>query len=163
MRNKRKISQIILIIRYLFSYELICRWVKNAFSLKSSKKWIQLLNIKGSIRIRINLKGRIRIHIKPKKQDPDPKSTWKWRGSATVVVEMKCSRSKNLTGKCFGNPTSWWPAAGPAQQQWWWRSTPSCSAASDRWPDPGHSTSPANSQRVHVCSTKSTSNVNKEG
>ncbi len=86
----------------------------------------------------------------------------KWRGSATAVVELKCSKSKNLTGKCFGNPTSWWPAAGPAQRQWWWRSTPSCSAASDRWPGPVRSTSPAKGQRVHMCSSKSTSNVNNQ-
>ncbi len=136
---------------------------KFVFSVKSSKKWIQLRNIKGSIQIRINLKGRIRIHIKQKKRIRIQIRMTKWRGSATaVVLNWSAAKAKISTGKCFGNPTSWWPAAGPAQRQCWWRSTPSCSAASDQWPGPVRSTSPAEGQRVHMCSSKSKNNINNK-
>jgi hypothetical protein len=121
-------------------------------------------NIKdtGTIQIRINLgkagsgsksnqKNRIRIQICVKMTQI--------RNSS---VELKFSKSKNFTGNCFGNPTSWWPAAGPAQRQWWWRSAPSCSSASDQWPGPFRSTSPVKGYRVHVCSSKSRNKINNK-
>jgi hypothetical protein len=121
---------------------LICRRVKMRFSVKLSRN-------STSQQKRYDpdpyegLKGRIRIHMKPKKQDLDPNPHDQVTRIRNRNIELKCSKSKNLTGKCFGNPTSWWPAAGPVQQQWWWRSTPSCSTASGQWPGPVRSTSPA--------------------